>query len=64
MRRHIPRGLVGKKGAGGNIVWGDVSGRMGCEVFAVPSGKPFASLKKVTLPMFCAVPKGSPFASL
>ena len=67
---HHPLGLVGKvgevgnNGAGGVLIRGVLYVGKGCGVFAVPSGKPIASLKKVTLPMFCAVPKGSPFASL
>jgi len=67
---YMPRGLVGKVGDVGNIGAGGVLIRgvlyvgKGCGVFAVPSGKPIASLKKITLPVFCAVPRGSPFASL
>ena len=67
---YMPRGLVGKvgdvgnSGAGGVLIRGVLYVGKGCGVFAVPSGKPIASLKKITLPVFCAVPKGSPFASL
>lgn len=60
----MPLGLLGKKGPGGEIGCGEEKGRMGCGVFAVPNGRPLASLNIVILPKFCELPNGSPLASL